>query len=432
MRTSWFIYIGILMLLGCETSNTVDPIYKKYFVKYYGKDGNQVAVDLVLDADENMYLLGNSTTIDGVTSPYLVKVNGEGNILWSRQIGGFNESAVDLEIIRSGIYKDKLVIVSNVGPAESSSIRITRLDVAGSGLDSTIIAGSSYPILNNAQSLIVSGITSLALKPGFVIAGKTSPEYNNDANEAGDQEDWLILPIDDNLVPLPTFSKPSGEIYGSALKVYELLDGDTSRAYVACGYSDNKNVVQVSGVKNDFEFDAEIRIQTASNRNFSNFGSGDDDQEEVVYSTDFSGKSGPIIALAGNTINRVDNSPNQVFISIFRNLVLPGAQSEPNLIPFSNTVKTTAIKVVDDGFLFIGSVIRSDETRDIVLTKINSSGKSKSWSEDQFFGTPAGDDFGVDVVQLADGRIAVFATFGLETQQKMALIMLHSNGKISN
>src|SRR6187455_3454161 len=87
------------LLLSCDTANNVEPIYEEYFTKYYGEDGEQEGVDIVRNADGSMILLGNSLSQTDPISPFIVKTDAIGNVLWQRVFNTDDEIAVDIELI---------------------------------------------------------------------------------------------------------------------------------------------------------------------------------------------------------------------------------------------------------------------------------------------------------------------------------------------
>ncbi|MEJ0033770.1 MAG: SBBP repeat-containing protein [Bacteroidota bacterium] len=60
---------------SCDSTLNIDK--PKDYYKYIGEDGNQTAVDMVVDGDGNVYILG-TTTLNTATlglQLYLVKTN---------------------------------------------------------------------------------------------------------------------------------------------------------------------------------------------------------------------------------------------------------------------------------------------------------------------------------------------------------------------
>src|ERR1044071_1656539 len=78
---------------SCDSDLNIDK--PKDFYKYIGVDGNQTAVDMVVDAEGNSFILGSSsaTTIDGVAVTgrgqqlYVVMANTSGEVVWQKDYG---------------------------------------------------------------------------------------------------------------------------------------------------------------------------------------------------------------------------------------------------------------------------------------------------------------------------------------------------------
>src|SRR3954471_19163703 len=98
------IIVGVF--ISCDTNKSIDPPFDKYFVKYYGEDGAQSAVDLIVNADGTFLILGKSDT---GTPIILIKADGRGNLLWQKKLGESTDVPQDLELTGDG----KAVILSN-------------------------------------------------------------------------------------------------------------------------------------------------------------------------------------------------------------------------------------------------------------------------------------------------------------------------------
>ena len=52
MRRISLLYILVWVIVcACDTAGNVDPVFQDFFIKYYGEDGNQEAVDMLVNAD---------------------------------------------------------------------------------------------------------------------------------------------------------------------------------------------------------------------------------------------------------------------------------------------------------------------------------------------------------------------------------------------
>ena len=151
------------LLISCETSNNVDDPTKSYFTKYFGGDGDQEGVDMVIDVtDGSFYLLGNTNNITG-RNLYIVKADVDGKIIWEKTIDGANDyEAKDIEITSD----KRLVILANyeVKPGDIDIFILTK-DINGTSLDSTFFGYSGF--IDDASSIT-------QISDGFIVAGSTT------------------------------------------------------------------------------------------------------------------------------------------------------------------------------------------------------------------------------------------------------------------
>jgi len=93
----------------CDSTGNIDK--PTAFIKYIGGHGNQTGVDMVIDAEGSVYILGSTTSIDSAQQIYVVKTNLEGNVIWEQIFGGAGDEAPkDIEVMSDG----NLAIVADV------------------------------------------------------------------------------------------------------------------------------------------------------------------------------------------------------------------------------------------------------------------------------------------------------------------------------
>jgi hypothetical protein len=80
-----------------------------------------------------------------------------------------------------------------------------------------------------------------------------------------------------------------------------------------------------------------------------------------------------------------------------------------------------------EGFYVLGNEIRDNSKRDIFMAKLASDGAVMGTVA---FGALDGDDSAGAVRVLPDGRVAILGTMELETQKKIVLIVLDSDGRL--
>jgi hypothetical protein len=197
----------VTLLLACDTAGNVDPVFQDYFVKYYGEDGNQEGIDMLVNPDGSLILLGNSTPRE-ITFAFIAKIDPLGNVLWQRELGSNNERAADLEVDNQG----NLIIVSNIGEGDESRIRIFKLDQQGKGIDSLIIPSTEKQVARSVMH---------ATSNNYLIAGYSAADPDNNPElptPPADEADIIVLQVDPLLDISKTLLRQGGEHVGNAVK----------------------------------------------------------------------------------------------------------------------------------------------------------------------------------------------------------------------
>src|SRR3982750_4867162 len=126
-----YLMIGLTagLFLACDNKNSIEPPGKKYFVKYYGGDGDQTAVDIIVNSDGSILMLGNSTSgRSGENKIYLIKVDAMGDLIWQKKLGSSGDKAKDIQKTDDGNY----VILSDHPVSETNTdIKLTRINSDG-------------------------------------------------------------------------------------------------------------------------------------------------------------------------------------------------------------------------------------------------------------------------------------------------------------
>ena len=159
----------VTLFLSCDTANNVEPIYEEYFTKYYGEDGEQEGVDIVRNGDGTMILLGNSLSQSDPISPFIVKTDAVGNVLWQQEFKTDNETAVDIELVNGG---NQLAILTNVEKPRRIFVCIS-LGQDGGLIDSLHM---SDPKNQFGKSVTQSS------DGGFLISGYKDPDPTRNSN----------------------------------------------------------------------------------------------------------------------------------------------------------------------------------------------------------------------------------------------------------
>jgi hypothetical protein len=401
-----------IWIAACDTSSNVDTLYKTYFIKTFGGDGDQEGVDILVNTDNTITLLGNTTKPSGQHKIYFVKTDFAGKILVETELGFENEKAMDIEPIPNGY-----VVLSNVVVSpDRFDIKLLRTDLSGVVVDSVVIdsLGDQY---GNSVTRVSDG--------RFFVTGNTR-DTDVDANadlEIGtvDQEDLLIIELD-NALNVLSISRIGKSSVGKGIKIFE-----NASTFTYAGYADD--IVGNEPVRNtNFIF----RTFITDPKSATSLYVGDNTAQEKMSSfikmpdgtfygigTEVS-QSGLLNVFIANVLNVKDNTtPNEVPVKIFSqsfgNGELEGVSGYPS-------AGGDAIFVLANEYDVAG------ETRDLRLIKVNVFGK-EVWSRQ--FGSAGNNDVGNAVAELPNGDVVIIGTVNLINQNKVALIKVNSRGRFN-
>jgi hypothetical protein len=414
LRISLGILVSMLFLwVACDTESNVDPVYKDYFIKYYGEDGNQEGKDLLVNTDGTLIILGTSTTPGGAKRMYIAKTDLEGKIIWERNLGSTDkdEVALDIELINGGPDAGNYIILSNVTKsiADSLAIRLTVVSPAGDSLKSSTI--------NRYESQIGKSVTSVSDGTYFISGKVLNSDTLNVDLPLFDIEDVLIIKVPSTLIPAPTdFSRVGGSAHGAAIRVFEA----TPPNFYYGGYSDE--LILEPGAASDYELNFTFRRFTFDPSATTTVYSGDNVSNEEMTAIARSGAASSYLAIGTITESNGEKS----MIAASANANFTNAGSMQNLL--SNAEGVSVAPSGQVGFLLVGNVDRGGGNRDIWLRKVN----SVSDLDGDFtttFGGLNNDDRAGAVAELINGDILVLGTMNLVNQDKIVLIKLKPNGE---
>lgn len=417
----------LTLLLSCDMPSNVEPIFERYFTKYYGEDGEQEGVDLVVNNnDGSMVLLGNSLSQSDAVSPFVVKTDPFGNILWQRTFKGQKERAVDIEIVNNAT---QYAIVSNVEKNESVyNICVYILNQDGSLADSLYIT--------NPENRVAKSITQSS-DNGFLITGHKAPDPSRNGLlivPPPDNADILLLKVNSllDMASVTDLSPGGGEHNGSGVKVFE-LNLNSNTYYLVFGSSDRprKNTIEY---QHCFQLIAAVPAGVFTGLHEYSEKSTSDATEEQIASTALKipAALGDGYLVVGTMTT--SSGTSDLYLTRFSKPVAPNAaaKSLDQRIPLPQGKRiqgVAAANATPDGYFIAANEIRDNNVSDIFLLRIERDG-AVVWTTS--FGSLEGEDTVGSIETLADGRIAIVGTIELETQKKMALIVTNPNGKFSN
>ncbi|HEX6222991.1 MAG TPA: hypothetical protein VFZ52_01185 [Chryseolinea sp.] len=405
-----------VLLVSCDTASNVEPIYEEFFTKYYGEDGEQAGVDIVRNDDGTMILLGNSLSQTDPISPFIVKTDAVGNVLWQQEFKTDNETAVDIELINGG---SQLAILTNVARS-TTNICLYILGQDGALIDSLYIAD---PKNQSGRSVTQSSDN------GFLITGYTDPDPTRNSNLPSpelDEADILLLKLDNSLTTIKDLSPGGGEYVGSGTKAFE-ISLDNSIYYLVFGYSDRPRPFS-----NEYQQCFQLLAATPSSvfsgmQEVSENEAGEEQESSDVVKIPAALGDGYLVI--GKTTS---GGSSDLYLTRFNKPQSPNnaTKSLDRKIPLGRRIEgISGANASPDGYFIVANEISDNNKKDIFLIRVERDG-TVSWTTS--FGSLDGDDIAGGVVALPDGRIAVVGTIQLETQRKMALIVTNPNGGFSD
>jgi hypothetical protein len=408
-----FIFLLFLSIASCDTAGNVDPVFDSNFIKYYGSEGNQSAADIQVNPDGSMFLLGNSESVSGLKTAFIIKTDAQGNIIRQRQIGGIDYTAVDVELIKTGNDSGSIVVALNVGPQRTSSILLLKLTQDGITTDSVLVPMHGPGGIQQ----VAKSITHLELTDEFVVTGFADQKLVKETSPvtpANDTTDILAFRFDNSLALIDTVVNKGGERNGSGIKVFE-LPGSTSGKLVLFSYSDRPYLEDTFGY--NFSFD----IVSAGVPVGELIGT-EQDQEILSSVVKIPLSMGAGFLMAGTSRPSRKGNGDLYLVKFNDELQYKALDIKLSL---GRNLECVAADNAPSGYFILSNEMSVGGLKDIALFKVLSDG-SVQWSKS--FGSRAGDDSAAAIATLADGRIAIVGTIELQTKRKLALIIVNSDG----
>jgi len=420
----WLYIIFFAFLFACDTASNVQSPTKNYFIKYFGRDGDQTAVDLIVSNDGTFYVLGNSRiTPDSIQNVYLAHANAQGEVIKQITYGSVEMNARDFVLTSDG----KIAVVANKG-----------------------VTSSNVDILLSRFTLDLVPIDSIVLYAG---ASNSFSEYANSLTELNNRDFIVEGYQTGNLHP---FEEMHIKIYnqGTLVKAgpeWQQLNGSgtdnrgvktfqhNSSSYYTFGTT---NATYQSANKKFWAYPLPSNGSGTGNSDYSMFekaGAGAENNLTDVVKVSAGGYL--LVGISTSTTYRlkasVTNSSDTAIVfspaGIFQDLLLQdlGSDNGRGLAP---PPFATAYSSINNYNFVLANTYNTQGTSNILLMKIYND-LSTVWEDSivQFGGD--GDDTAAAVAELPDGHIVVLGTMQLGNppiQFKIALMKLNSSGKLAD
>jgi len=396
--------ILLLIATGCDTEDNVDPRFERFFIKYYGEQGDQIGTDLIETADGGYLIVGTTDpdrNFEGDEDVFLVKTDILGNELWNFSIGrSKRDDGVSLVASPAGDY---IVAANSTNDLGNIDVVLFRIADGGVFVDSAIFG-------NPLESDIVNKISMTTT--GFIVAGSTTNVDigKSDYDPITDLTDLFSIKLDNNLMEDP--------IWTNVLGFAGIDDGvgvfETSFGFAFIGSTDKPtpNDVQKAGV-NIFSFPAGVEGLPSGLDQI--FGSLDNETAQDVIKTSVNG-----FAVIGTTTS---GTANDIYLVRLRSDL--SFEDQGSIGSNFNVKGKSLAEATGGGFFVVGEADINGQS-DIYLSKI-ATRRAIVW--ETTFGENS-DDFVGGVHEAIDGGVLIVGTVTLETQKKIVLIKAGPNGEL--
>lgn len=411
---SILIVLIAVIVFSCDTASNVEPLYKDYYIRTFGTDGEQTGVDLVVNDDNTITILGTTKLPTGGQKIYFIKITPQGKILTEKIIGSSNvEVAQDIESLSDGY-----IILSNIQSPSTrfgfkNEIKLTKLNFEGDEVMSVVY--------NSLDDQFGNSVTVTSDGRYFVIGNTrdTDLELNSQLVDISDIEDTLIIEFDAlTMTPTNTTRIGSSSI-GMGIKIFE----NENSTFTYGGYSDelregdsyNSNLIFRSFVNQPDKIETLIVGDNIANERMSAFIKIANNNFYGI-GTEYTASGGSRIfvtnVLNGNTLE--SKAPIKIFSTTFGNSRIEG-------IDGCLSAKNGSLIIVANEFSSI------DDKSSIRVFNLNPFDGLEKWSI--AIGTSGYDNKVAAVTTLQDGSILILGTVNLINQNKIALIKVNESGE---
>ncbi len=390
----------LFSFVACNLNN-LEPAQTKAFMKFFGDEGNTEGVDL-LKLDDGYLLLGNNVGRDGfTTTAILIKVDKSGNQIWANNIPNMAGSAIAKSADGYFIIGDS---IDNTDPL-NTSMRLIKTNLDGIptvelnyGFSGVTYYGSSI-IVSSTGDIVVCGYAEGTV--GSVVAADTT--FLNGYSSIDLTPSWTSVRKWYETDVSVNLSNTILEDPDNGRFVWTSLDSKTGSADVLKARSappdsglplDNQPLLTNRTINNKLgDFNSSIfggvLVQTvlASNGTntaiaMSNYSNGveefpvliETEGVNLTANTVVQAQDGDFVVL-GST--EVPGRPDKDFYLTKVGLNgVAGITGFTNIIGGTGTETAAAIVQADDkGFVFLGTMLNTNEVELMVLVKVNSKGK---------------------------------------------------------
>ncbi|HMJ68438.1 MAG TPA: hypothetical protein VK508_06070 [Cyclobacteriaceae bacterium] len=413
------VVVAMIVFQSCDSRINIDE--PQQFYKYIGSDGDQESVDLVVDAANNIYILGKTSSVSNGDQLYVVKTSPKGEVVWEKVFGDpGQEIPKDIELASNG----DLVLVAE------------RVDIATGEQDFVIYR------LNSGNGSVI-GTPTTGGYPGVVDYVNTITESSDgflvcSYSDNGPYKDGSVFRYDASLKMYPSNIWPEKVDIKDASGGYDIIPVKAVQVgpdlfYTFC-YSNSKLLGDQIA---DYNFFIHVSNQFNGGKNDLVIPSADPLSDERLTSVSaIPAAAGSGFIMAGYTSS--SGQQELYLIKVVQDLEF--SSSDPNsflqvpprtiqtsLSPIAPT-KASVFPSKSSGFLVLGN-LNSEGNENMFLMKVDNL-LAEAWSAPQVLGGQ-GNDMAGAVTETSNGRILICGTMVLGDvigQKKVVLMNLSPNG----
>jgi hypothetical protein len=418
------VFIFLVAVFSCDTTSNIKPPDKSYFVKYFGGEGNQKAVGLIVNSDGTFFILGNSRSATGVNQQvYLAKADAEGNRVWETTYGS-TEMVAKGFLVANGTL---VVAADKLSLRGDWDVQLIRFALTGDTLQSAIL--QIEPQLTSTPKDERANSITLLNDGGFLIPG-----YTNYVTQSNHQIDALHFRTDINFKQIVT-SAGWRETSGSGVNNYAAKGFQTP--------ADTCYIFGSSDGPTPPHYDLDFWVFGLDSKGAPT-GQSDDNLEFVSTTLDDNVTDVQKASLGGYLISGIatDKSSQNLGLKIIKirfddlkfstgssniQFSYPGRSLGKGSNGFATGCNSST------GYYVLANSYGSTSTSDMMLIKLDIT-LQEVWNKPVTMGGD-GDDTAAAVAELPDGRIMVLGTMNLGNpaeQFKIALMKLNSAGKLGD
>ncbi|MBL7850908.1 MAG: hypothetical protein JNN04_08405 [Cyclobacteriaceae bacterium] len=416
----------VVLLVSCQTTDSVEDPASTHFIKFYGRDGDQTGVDLVALPDGSLVLFGTSRATDSTSTQwYVVKVDAKGTIITEKVFGapGRIDEARDIELMKNG----NLVLVGNTSKGSHRDAMIMTLTPDLVKIDSNTVF---VDFVGTAGDEDVSSVTEIS--DGFIIAGSTT-YIGSKTPVAGqaDTRDAMQLRVYSNLTKYPISWQQSYGYYSDDYSV-KVVEGTVAgwADYYVFGATNNPPSGHPTVNYNFWLFGIGSQGVPFSQVTPSGSISADERMSSFCYTP-----SGFVMT----GLVQSGSSPSDLYFveSLYPDPVngFDALAREKNLsITLGSSLSgrtAVARSAITRGFLILAEENGFNGNQNWILTRVNENG-TLAWSQPIVFGGEGIDSCG-SLQELPDGRIVIIGTMRTGRpdagEYKMTLVKVNPEGK---